>query len=49
MPGRYGNKSVFVKNLEIVSINESKNQLLIKEVSQVLIMESYILRNKYAD
>ena len=30
MPGRYGNKSVFVKNLEIVSINESKNQLLIK-------------------
>ena len=30
MPGRYGNKTVSVKNLEVVSVNESKNQLLVK-------------------
>ena len=30
MPGRYGNKTVSVKALEIISVNESKNQLLIK-------------------
>ena len=30
MPGRYGNKTVSVKDLEIIRINESKNQLLVK-------------------
>ena len=30
MPGRYGNKTVSVKNLEVVSVNESKNQILVK-------------------
>jgi len=30
MPGRYGNKTVCVKELEIVGVNESKNQLLVK-------------------
>ncbi len=30
MPGRYGNKTVSVKALEVVSVNESKNQLLVK-------------------
>ena len=30
MPGRYGNKTVSVKNLEVVGVNESKNQLLVK-------------------
>ena len=30
MPGRYGNKTVSVKALEIISVNESKNQLLVK-------------------
>ena len=30
MPGRYGNKTVSVKNLEVISVNESKNQLLVK-------------------
>ena len=30
MPGRYGNKTVSVKDLEVISINETKNQLLVK-------------------
>ena len=30
MPGRYGNKTVSVKGLEVISVNESKNQLLVK-------------------
>ena len=30
MPGRYGNKSVSIKGLEIVRVYESKNQLLVK-------------------
>ncbi len=30
MPGRYGNKTVCVKELEVVGVNESKNQLLVK-------------------
>jgi len=30
MPGRYGNKTVSVKDLEVVSVNELKNQLLVK-------------------
>jgi len=30
MPGRYGNKTVCVKNLEVVGVNESKNHLLVK-------------------
>ncbi len=30
MPGRYGNKTVSVKELEVISVNESKNQLLVK-------------------
>ena len=30
MPGRYGNKTVSVKDLEVVKIIESKNQLLVK-------------------
>ena len=30
MPGRYGNKTVSVKSLEIVKVKESENQLLIK-------------------
>ena len=30
MPGRYGNKTVSVKDLEVISVNESKNQLLVK-------------------
>lgn len=30
MPGRYGNKSVSVKDLEVVRVDESKNQLLVK-------------------
>ena len=30
MPGRYGNKTVSVKKLEVISVNESKNQLLVK-------------------
>ena len=30
MPGRYGNKTVCVKELEIVGVNESKNKLLVK-------------------
>ena len=30
MPGRYGNKTVSVKNLEVIRVNESKNQLLVK-------------------
>ena len=30
MPGRYGNKTVSVKSLEVVKINELKNQLLVK-------------------
>ena len=30
MPGRYGNKTISVKNLEVVKVNESKNQLLVK-------------------
>ena len=30
MPGRYGNKTVNVKDLEVISVNESKNQLLVK-------------------
>ena len=30
MPGRYGNKTVNVNNLEVIGVNESKNQLLVK-------------------
>ena len=30
MPGRYGNKTVSVKDLEVISVNESQNQLLVK-------------------
>jgi len=30
MPGRYGNKTVSVEGLEVISVNESKNQLLVK-------------------
>ena len=30
MPGRYGNKTVSVKGLEVIRVNESKNQLLVK-------------------
>ena len=30
MPGRFGNKTVSVKGLEVIRINESKNQLLVK-------------------
>ena len=30
MPGRYGNKNVSVKDLEVISVNESRNQLLVK-------------------
>ena len=30
MPGRYGNKTVTVKDLEVVNVNELKNQLLVK-------------------
>ena len=30
MPGRYGNKTVSVKELEVIKVNESKNQLLVK-------------------
>ena len=30
MPGRYGNKAVSVKSLEVIKINELKNQLLVK-------------------
>ena len=30
MPGRYGNKTVSVKDLEVIGVNESKNQLLVK-------------------
>jgi large subunit ribosomal protein L3 len=30
MPGRYGNKTVSVKSLEVVKVNELKNQLLVK-------------------
>ena len=30
MPGRYGNKTVSIKDLEVISVNESKNQLLVK-------------------
>ena len=30
MPGRYGNKTVSVKNLEVLSVNELNNQLLVK-------------------
>ena len=30
MPGRYGNKTVSVKDLEVINVNESKNQLLVK-------------------
>ena len=30
MPGRYGNKNVSVKGLEVVMVNENKNQLLVK-------------------
>ena len=30
MPGRYGSKTVSVKKLEVISVNESKNQLLVK-------------------
>ena len=29
MPGRHGNKTVSVKNLEVVNVNESSNQLLV--------------------
>ena len=30
MPGRYGNNTVSVKGVEVISVNESKNQLLVK-------------------
>ena len=30
MPGRYGNKTVSMKALEVISVDESKNQLLVK-------------------
>ena len=30
MPGRYGNKTVSVKDLEVIRVNEPKNQLLVK-------------------
>ena len=30
MPGRYGNKTVSVEGLEVIGVNESKNQLLVK-------------------
>ena len=30
MPGRYGNKTVSVKGLEVIRVNESRNQLLVK-------------------
>ena len=30
MPGRYGNKTVSVKDLEVVLVEESKNQLIVK-------------------
>ena len=30
MPGRYGNKTVSVKGLEVISVSEDKNQLLVK-------------------
>lgn len=30
MPGRHGNKTVTVKGLEVLSVNESKNQLLVR-------------------
>ena len=30
MPGRYGNKKVSVKSLEIIKIDKDNNQLLIK-------------------
>jgi len=30
MPGRYGNRTVSVKDLEVIKVNESKNQLLVK-------------------
>ena len=30
MPGRYGNKTISIKSLEVISINESNNQLLVK-------------------
>ena len=30
MPGRYGNKTVSVKSLEIIKVNENENQLLVK-------------------
>jgi len=30
MPGRYGNKTVSVEGLEVIRVNESKNQLLVK-------------------
>ncbi len=30
MPGRFGNKTVCVNNLEVVGVDESKNQLLVK-------------------
>ena len=30
MPGRYGNKTVSMKDLEVIRVDESKNQLLVK-------------------
>ena len=30
MPGRYGHKTVSIKGLEVISVIEDKNQLLIK-------------------
>ena len=42
MPGRYGNKTVCVKELEVVGVNESKNQLLVKGSVQVLLMGLFI-------
>ena len=30
MPGRYGNKNISIKNLEVVKVDELKNQLLVK-------------------
>ena len=47
--GRYGNKSVSIKGLEIVRVYESKNQLLVKEVFPDLIMGLFILLDNYED
>ena len=30
MPGRYGNKTVSIRGLEVISVKKNKNQLLVK-------------------